>query len=219
MIFHPPARSAASLAEETHLIAVRRFSYSTSVVAERTLELLPGGRVGEGRAEYEQHWAVIEENGRLILQLFSATRLAVELNRRDDGSWKGISLSRPAFDAGLVSLEAAQNWPHFKKPRIERSAAIYIDAMFASPLLNVGFDGEVAEELSKTLTFLNCLFDDVPEAFLSCRSGQQFDESWRSWLEALVRELSMARDNRLAAVGDRARHPVEIDPLHYRRLQ
>ncbi|THD66230.1 MAG: hypothetical protein E7813_13180 [Bradyrhizobium sp.] len=219
MIFLPPARSAASLAEETHLIAVRRFSYSTSVVAERTLELLPGGRVGEGRAEYEQHWAVTEEKGGLILQLFSATRLAVELHRRDDGTWKGISLSRPAFDAGLVSLEAAQNWPHFRKPRIEHSAAIHIDAMFASPLLHVGFDGEVAEELSKTLTFLNRLFDDVPEAFLNCLSGQKFDESWRNWLESLVRELSMARDNRLAAVRDRACHPVEIDPLHYRRLQ
>jgi hypothetical protein len=153
------------------------------------------------------------------LRLFSATRLAVELHRCVDGSWKGISLSRPAFDAGLVSLEAAQNWPHFRKRRIERSAAIHIDAMFASPLLNVGFDGEVAEELSKTLMLLNRLFDDVPEAFLNCLSGQQLDESWRGWLETLVRELSMARDNRVAAVRERARHPVEIDPLHYRRLQ
>ena len=218
VVFHPPARSAASLAEETHLIAARRFSYSTSVVAERMLELLPGGRVGEGIAEYEQHWAVVEKEGGLVLQFFSGARLTVELSRRDDGSWKGVSLSLPAFDAGLVSLEAAQTWPHFRNPRVGRSAVIHIDAIFAPALLNVGFDREAAEELRATLTFLNRLFDDVPEAILNRLSGRQLDEPWRGNLELLLRELSKARDNRLAAVKDRARHPVELNPSHYRRL-
>ncbi|MGC8064236.1 hypothetical protein, partial [Salmonella enterica] len=83
-----------------------------------TLELLSGGRVGEGRAEYEQHWAVVEKAQGNVLQFFSATQLTVELFPCADGSWAGASRPSPAFDARLVSRKDALSWPHADQVRV-----------------------------------------------------------------------------------------------------
>ena len=84
----PPERSERARAEEAKLIGQKHFTYETSHNIRR-LELLRAGAVGEGRTDLEQHWAVIERDGDLVLQLFSGSRLVVELLPQPDGSWRG----------------------------------------------------------------------------------------------------------------------------------
>jgi hypothetical protein len=62
------------------------------------------------------------------------------------------------------------------------------------------------------------LFDDVPEAVSHHIREHEVGEDWHGTMKTLVDELSKARDARLADTGDRARHPVAINPDHYRRI-
>ena len=77
-IFHPPERSERARAEEAKLIELKHFTYETSHNI-RSIELLRAGVIGEGRTDFEQHWAVVERDGILVFQLFSGSRLVVEL--------------------------------------------------------------------------------------------------------------------------------------------
>lgn len=217
--FHPPARSRASSDAEGLLIADRWFDYSTSVVPQRTLELLSGGRVGEGRAEYEQHWAVVEKAQGNVLQFFSATQLTVELFLCADGSWAGASRPSPAFDARLVSRKDALSWPHADQVRVARSSSVALDALLASGLLRGGRDALVEEQLRAALSFLNRSFDDVPERLLEHLEGAAIDQGWIAALRSWADGLSDARDVRLQGTRDRSVHPRAIDPKNYRRIE
>lgn len=217
-VFHPPARTSGSLADENRLIAARWFRYSTSAVPHRMLELLPGGRVGEGRAEYEQHWAVIETPGGNVLQFYSASRLTVELRPHADGSWQGVSRSVPAFDASLVSRDDGRSWPHSDEARVARSAAIAVDSLLGAGLPLGGFDAAAADELRAALSYLNRIFDDVPECVARSLESGPFEPAWRNALQSCAAELSASRDARLQAMRDRAVRPLDINPAHYRRL-
>jgi hypothetical protein len=218
-LFHPPARSIASSEAENRLIAARVFSYSTSVVPQRTLELLSGGRVGEGRAEYEQHWAVVESPQGLVLQFFSTTQLTIELRPCADGSWTGASRSSPAFDATLVSHQDHLSWPWADQGRVERSSLLAVKGLFDNSLLRGGFDPDVADQLRSALSYLNRGFDDVPERLVALLEGEAVDQDWSAILTSWVASLSDVRDARLQATRDRAVHPRDIDPKNYRRVK
>ena len=114
-IFNPPLRSRGARLEQDRLIAVRRFHYEPESSESRDLELLPAGRVGIGRGEFEQHWAVVEREGTLILQFYSATRLMIELTRGADGAWQGHGISPFAFNAKLIEESAHKTWPHARR--------------------------------------------------------------------------------------------------------
>ncbi len=218
-LFHPPARSMASSEAESRLIAARVFSYSTSVVPQRTLELLSGGRVGEGRADYEQHWAVVESPQGLVLQFFSTTQLTVELRPSADGSWTGASRPSPAFDATLVSERDRLSWPWPDQGRVGRSSLMAMDSLLGNSLLRGGHDPEVEDQLRSALSYLNRSFDDVPERLTAYVGGETIDQTWRTVLTSWVAALSEARDGRLRATRDRAVHPLNIDPTNYRRTE
>ena len=76
-VFHAPERSARARAEESRLVAVRRFRYEPAVGGTRDMDLCSGGRVGGHGPEH--HWAVIERDGALVLQLYSGRQLSAEL--------------------------------------------------------------------------------------------------------------------------------------------
>lgn len=218
VVFHPPTRTKASFDAESLLIDGRWFDYSTSVVPHRPLELLSGGRVGEGRAEYEQHWAVVETERGIVLQFFSATQLTVELFPCADGSWAGASRSPPAFDAGLVSRADAASWPHADQQRVARSSNVVLAGLLDTSVLRGGADAVVAEQLHAALSFLNRSFDDVPERLAEHLESGAIDANWAALLTSWVDGLSGARDLRLQATRDRAVHSLDINPKNYRRI-
>ena len=217
-IFHPPERSAVARAHEATLIAARRFHYEVDGGDHRSIELLPAGVVGEGRAENEQHWAVIERDGGIVLQFFSGARLAVELLRRADGSWQGCSLGDPGFEAKLIAACEWRTWPHANAQPIGRSAGEQVAALLDPALFAPGFDLEVRQELQAAFALLNRLFDDVPEQLTSTIAALRLPRSWEGALEELARDLAARRDARKALARRDVVAPVDINTAHYSRI-
>jgi hypothetical protein len=200
------------------LIATRRFHYAVSNGRARTLELLRGGAVGEGRANLEQHWAVAELEGRMKLQFFSGSRLVIELLRQPDGSWCGVSLGSPGFDARLVAERDWQSWPHDNGGAAVRSADAELGTLLDRSLFAAGFDNETAQELQATLSLLNRICDDVPEQIWARLAGLNLSQDWRAVLEACAETLKRARDQRLGRISQDLIAPVAINPQHYTRV-
>jgi hypothetical protein len=218
-IFHPPARGAAALEAERRLVAAGRFTYETTTTAARSMTFEPGWQVGEGRAEFEQHWAVVEDGAGLVLKLYSASCLCVELRPLADGSWHGGSLADPRFGARLVGIAAGKTWPHAGSERLSRSCAAAIEAVLAPDILGSGFEEGVAEQLAAALTLLNRVSDDVPEQLAARVEGAGVpDGSWRDRLARLAAELRRARDERIALATPVKIPVLRIDPHHYRRV-
>ncbi|HEY4404667.1 MAG TPA: hypothetical protein VGN55_08425 [Xanthobacteraceae bacterium] len=217
VVFNAPPASPAARAAEAAVIATRTFEYTTSGGPGRRLELLSGNRVAQGRGECEQHWAVAERDGNLILQLFSDVQLRVELTRLDDGSWRGGSAVPPPFDARLVSVAAAASWPHHGAKCIVRSAADTVAALLDPSLQGAGYDEDTARELAAALSLLNSLFDDVAEQITGRLAAHALDAKWSEFLAGLARTLAQSRDRRIALSGERAIHPPGIDPALYVR--
>src|SRR5579883_407678 len=215
-VFHAPARSEAARAAEAELVAIRRFDYASSVV--RTLELLSGNRVGEGRAEYEQHWAVVEREGKLVLQLYSDVQLHVELTRLDDGSWRGATVVTPHFSVRLVAQSAAQTFPNRGIKRLTRSGADVVAGLLTAAGMAAGYDESLARDLAAALRLINGAFDDIPEELAAHLVRLPLDAHWREALGRLLTELESARNRRLELAGDRAEHPLWINPAHYLRV-
>ena len=213
VIFHVPARSEQSRAEEAKLIELRRFRYITSSEA-RWVELLRGGAIGEGRTQLEQHWAVIGRGGDLVLQLYSGSRLAVELIAQPDGSWRGGSLGDSGFEARLIPDVVWGTWPSADN----RSAAAEIAALLGPSLFASGFDPETGQDLQAALSLLNRLFDDVPEQLTAKLAALTLCEAWRAALEPLAQSLKENRDARLDSISQDLVAPVAIDPRHYSRV-
>ncbi len=210
-VFHAPARSATARAVERELIDARRFQYSVSGQA-RTLELLSGGRIGEGRGPCEQHWAVVGDR-EPALQLFSDVRLTVGLRPDPDGTWRGGSVCGDPFDARLVAASAPTTWP--PEPRA-RSAADHVAPLLDPSLFATGFDPALASEIRGTLTLLNRVFDDVAEAVAGWLQAHPPAEPWRREVEAMLPPLVEARRTRLVRTGGSA-GSTALDSVRYRR--
>jgi hypothetical protein len=213
VIFHVPARSKRARAEEAKLVELRRFRYETSSET-RWLELRRGGMIGEGRTQLEQHWVVIGRDGNLVLQLYSGSRLAVELIAQPDGSWRGGSLGDSGFEARLIAEGAWGSWPSADNRSAEPEIAVLLGpSLFAS-----GFDPETGRELQAALSLLNRLFDDVPEQLAAKLAALPLCETWRATLGPLARSLKETRDERLDRTSQDLVAPVAINPRHYSRV-
>jgi hypothetical protein len=217
VVFHLPERSRRARAEEAHLVSMRWCHYETSTTPARQLELLAGGRVGKGRADFEQHWAVIERDGALLLQLFSAACLAVELTRCEDGSWQGRCVARAAFTARLVDRAARRSWPHEASERVARSAGEWVTTLLDPSLLAAGFDAEQARQVGAALSLINDRFDDVPERLDAQLANAAIPERWRRELADLSAALAARRDNRIA-LTTRSAYPQTFHPMTYDRI-
>ena len=144
VIFHPPERSERAREEEAKLIQQRHFSYAAGSTIRR-LELKPGGAIGEGRTDVEQHWAVVERDGTPVLQFYSGSRLVVALAAQADGSWCGEFSGDTGFDARLVAEEQWLSWPHADAERVLRSAEAELTTLLDPSLFASGFDPETAQ--------------------------------------------------------------------------
>ena len=173
--------------------------------------------VGEGRAENEQHWAVVERDGDMVLQFYSEARLTVELQRRSMEA-AGRSIGDPGFEAKLIAECEWQNWPHVNGEPIRRSAQEQIAALLDPALFATGFDPQLKQELQAALALLNRLFDDVPEQLALNISARHLPQVWVAELEDLVRDLAAGRDARIVRARRDVIAPLEINPAHYSRV-
>jgi hypothetical protein len=216
VVFNAPQRTQQALAEEAQLVAVRDFLYIPQGAEGRKFELLPAGRVGEGRGDFEQHWAIIERNGLPILQFYSSTRLTVELNRCADGSWQGFCLMPVGFQAQRIEMSAHRTWPNVEARPI-KSAAELVSALLDSSLFAAGFDAERGHKLRAALTLINDCFDDVPEQIDARLAALVVAQQWCDALAQTVAELRASRNER-SALTVRSDYPKVFDDKHYERI-
>jgi hypothetical protein len=204
IVFHPPAMSAAAR-EMAAAMAGRRWVYQTSGAGQRLMVLDADFQVGAGRAEYEQHWAVVERDGGMVLQLFSATRLAIELHPGRDGSWSGATTATLGFSARLVPEDAAATMP-----LVNASAAGFVEVLLAAAGIGGGFDAGEARQLEAALGLLNRTHADVPETLRNWLAGNNIAAAWRVALQDCAGRLAAQRDARLR---DLAPLPAPLDGL------
>ncbi|MDE8349638.1 MAG: hypothetical protein POG74_09175 [Acidocella sp.] len=210
IVFHPPAMSAAAQAAAAAL-AGQIFSYLPSGGEPRTLVLGADFQVAEGRHEFEQHWAVVERDGRQRLLLFSATRLALEMFPQADGSWFGATDVANGFSARLVPQAAAATMPFAGASRITAPAATLVTALLAGAGLGAGYDAGVLAQLQAALGLLNNTHDDVPESLQAWLAAQQaLAPAWHTGLRALAAAMLTARDARMQNVSP---EPAPMDKL------
>jgi hypothetical protein len=210
IVFHPPAMSAAAVAMARSMVG-KIFIYHTFGTGARDLTLDENFQIGTGRAEFEQHWAIIERDGDLVLQFFSVTRLAIELHPQADGSWAGSTATELGFSARLVANDADATMPFAGTRRAVMPAAPLVAALIEAAGLDAGFDNGTLHELKAALTLLNRSHDDVPETFRQyIESRPALAPSSVAPLQAVGRELAAARDVRLEAT---APIPAPIDLL------
>jgi hypothetical protein len=216
VVFNAPPRTQTALAEERRFIAARYFHYEPQGTGGRRLELLRAGRVGEGRGVFEQHWAVIERDGTLILQFYSTMRLTIELSRSEDGSWTGGFIANGGFYARLIDEAAHRTWP-YGEGRVTKTSAEWTAALLDTPLFAAGFDIERVNGLRAALSLLNDRFDDVPEQIDARLSAMAVPERWRRVLTEISAALATARDGRLA-LTTRADYLQLFDQEYYDRV-
>jgi hypothetical protein len=201
IVFHPPAMSPAALAMADAL-AGYNFIYETSGAGRRKLVLNEDFQVGAGSAEYERHWAVIERGGALVLQFFSATRLAIELYPALDGSWHGTGETGLGFSARLVPEAAAATMPFAGAASVALPAKPLVDALLAAAAPGAGFDAATVAQVEAAMALLNCTHDDVPETIQTWLAAHQAVASpWQTALRHHANTLADARDARLRATA------------------
>jgi hypothetical protein len=213
VVFHLPERSARARAEEHRLAGIRCFLYEPWSTPPRRLELLPGGRVGEGRDYCEQFWAVAERDGQMVLQLFSVSSVAVELARCADGAWHGRSLIGDGFSARLTPETAAIS-RRGGEAHTRRSAAEWVSELIDPSLLAAGYDPQQAYAVAAALSLINDRFDDVPEEIEARLDQLAAADEWRRDLHALCARLASLRDRRIA-LARAAAYPQDVDPRCY----
>lgn len=106
----PPPPSARAPGGPVEVEFLRRFCeplryrYVRVGFDERVLELLPGGRVGDGRDRCEEHWFVEHADSGLELILAGAGQVTCRLTRGADGVWRGRWCSHERMMVELCPL-------------------------------------------------------------------------------------------------------------------
>jgi len=213
IVFHPPERSSAAQAEEARLVALRTFRYQTGPDDVRDLELLPGGRIGKGAA-LERNWAVIEQDGRLVLQLFAGHAPWVRLAKASAGAWRGTD-GAPGSEI-LLHEPDSNLLPSGEHERQVRSADRLLDDLLGPALYAVGFDAKRAVALEAALSLLNEIYDDVPEQVGRRIAEGRIPQPWRRGLDQLARNLTVGRARRMPQSRP-SKFARVLNPAHYAR--
>jgi hypothetical protein len=213
IVFNAPERSPRACAEEARLIALRTFNYQPAPDDVRDLELLPGGRIGIGAA-VERNWAVVEQNGRLLLQLYAGHAPFVLLEKSGHGSWLGTN-GAPGSEIVLQEVGACAA-PCPADERSLRPCNNLVEALLAPALFALGYEIERAGALETALSLLNEMYDDVPEQIMNQILQRQVPPSWRGLLDQLASKLATCRDRRVAQLR-RGKMERPVNPTRYVR--
>ncbi len=111
-------------AAPTDIETIRRFAYLRPGIEWRDLELLPGGRIGEGARQMERFWRIEEGDGDPRLILSGRMRETCLLRLQADGRWQGAWLEDERGPAELIPL--AQDEPPHPARLDSRPSLLYI---------------------------------------------------------------------------------------------
>lgn len=210
-VFHAPERSPRARAEEERLISLHLFRYQTQADDLRDLELLSGGRIGPGRGS-ERNWAVVDGPHGPVIEFYEGHR-RFALEQVEAGLWRG-STGAPGSMV-LLYEPAGREWADEQTRRVPRPAESVVASLLTPTLFALGYQAERATALETTLSFLNDLFDDVPEQI--SEQTRDIPPEWKQRLDALIPKLAAARDERLALISpQKMRRPVRMRDLYTR---
>jgi hypothetical protein len=103
---------AAAPEAEAELLRVRYFLYRLLGSGERVLELLPGGRIGGDRTEWEQTWRVDDQHESHTLMIEGRIGITCKLTRDPDGAWRGHWIHQQQTPVELWPLSGNGMGPH-----------------------------------------------------------------------------------------------------------
>lgn len=214
-VFHAPPRSAAAIAEEARLVALRRVSLKVGRAPIRLIDLLPGHVCGAGRNP-EQHWVVSEDQGRFRLQFYRDQEPIATLQARGDGVWYGLG----DFPGAEILLKELADAPAAPEPAMSpRRATPGVIAAFLQPdWFGAGYDAGLETAIGVALSLLNDTFSDVPEQIEDQIAKLQPPAPWRQSLLRLAQDLAARRDRQTSLVQrHEQRKSAALDPLLYER--
>ena len=116
LVFHPPARSARARAAEAQLADIARFDLIRPGERTASLELLPAGEIGAGRAADRMNWHCEESDGAIALVISDAFSPVWRFRPDADGRWDASSSGReawlaPAAGRAVADQPARPSWP------------------------------------------------------------------------------------------------------------
>jgi hypothetical protein len=191
-VFNPPAMSAPARDLAASLEAIQWFTYLKAGSVEKTIQLLADNRIGDGRGEHEFCWWVEEDSAGLLLGLEGRRRTGVRLRAMPDGSWRGRSLEREAWECHLIARSGAAS-PAGERPI--GSATALLAAVLASSAGDPG-DEESAEALTTALRVLGKAIPGFAQAMgerLALASGKADDVTGKCLRSALTGPDPVAR--------------------------
>ena len=100
----PPPRPSRLARTEAEIAAASPFRYVRRAADERTMVLLPGGRIGEGAAAAERSWRLDQDGAGQMLLLEGDYGPICHLRLNDDGVWRGRWLQFEQMPIELIPL-------------------------------------------------------------------------------------------------------------------
>lgn len=213
-VFNPPPASVPALLQASALRRIEWFTCLKPGSSERTLQLLDGNRIGEGRGENEFYWWVEEDGEGLLLGFEGRRRDGGYLRAQPDGTWRGHSTEREGWEILLTPRSAPAG---ATDPLIESAVAL-LESVLASSAAKPGSKA-AADEL---LAALKVLRQAIPGF------GRAIAERLANPVEALSAESIAALTAALAAPmpalperSEKANSPSWIRNLgtHYTRKE
>jgi Mannosyltransferase putative len=100
----PPPRPSRAARTEREIVAASPFCYVRRAADERTLQLLPKGRIGEGAAAAERSWRLEQAGGEPVLVISGEYGVICRLRLDADGVWRGRWLQFEQMPVELIPL-------------------------------------------------------------------------------------------------------------------
>jgi hypothetical protein len=100
----PPPRPSSPARTEREIVAASPFCYVRRAADERTLQLLPEGRIGEGAAAAERSWHLEQAAGGPVLAISGEYGVICRLRLDADGVWRGRWLQFEQMPVELIPL-------------------------------------------------------------------------------------------------------------------
>ena len=101
----PPPRPSRLARSEAEIVAVSAFRYVRRATDERTLQLLPDGRIGEGAAAAERSWRLEQGRAEPVLVLDGEYGVICRLRLDSDGVWRGRWLQFEQMPIELIATD------------------------------------------------------------------------------------------------------------------
>jgi glycosyltransferase involved in cell wall biosynthesis len=131
----PSPRAACAARTEAEILQAARFLYVRVGIGERSLELLPNGRVGAGTAYCERSWRLDPEGAGRVLVITGEDGDTCRLSLDRDGVWRGNWLYAERCPIELIPLGRDVNSQAIEPDSQSGSAGDFATLLYVSPVV------------------------------------------------------------------------------------